>query len=102
VVASGCLVLLQVYPLATINEAAYDYGQKAAAVDAAFSFLSEAMSCIHVTEGFSEILDQEQLENVYCRGLHVSAAVTEYLEKAIIYLTDKRIRTSFSSLSNRQ
>jgi hypothetical protein len=41
---------------------------------------------VEVTEGFSEVLDEAQLDEVYCAALLLSASVTEYLVKAIVYL----------------
>jgi hypothetical protein len=42
-----------------------------------------------VTEGFSAVLDDKQLDHVYCAALRLSTAVTEYLTKAILYLEGK-------------
>lgn len=58
------------------------------------------MSSVRVTEGFSEVFDEEQLENVYCHALYVSTAVVEYLEKVIVYLTDNNIGNSYLSFND--
>jgi hypothetical protein len=57
-------------------------------VDESLSFLSEAIHRVHVTEGFSEVLNEKQLDDVYCAALNLSTAVTEYLILAIQYFTD--------------
>jgi hypothetical protein len=72
-------------------QAAYNAGQKAEEVDSALEFLADAIHSIHVTEGFSEVLNEEQLDGVDCAALQLSAAVTEYLAMAIVYYTDKSI-----------
>ena len=66
-------------------------------VDESLSFLSEAIHRVHVTEGFSEVLNEKQLDDVYCAALNLSAAVTEYLTLAIQYFTDKNPCKSSSS-----
>lgn len=50
------------------------------------SKLSDTVHCIKVTEGFSEVLDEEQLGELYCAALKLSAAVLDYVAKAIEYL----------------
>jgi hypothetical protein len=50
-----------------------------------------AIHRIHVTERFSEILSDAQLDDVHCAALNLSTAVTEYLVMVIQYLTDKSI-----------
>ena len=58
---------------------------------------------MEVTEGFSEVLDDAQLDEVYCSALFLSASVTEYLAKAIAYLEgSRRIYKSFDSTDHSQ
>ena len=64
----------------------YDAGQLATEVEDAIKTLSDIIKRAQVTEGFSEGLDDKQLDEVYCAALRLSTAVTEYLTKAIIYL----------------
>jgi hypothetical protein len=54
-------------------------------------FLADTIHSIHVTEGFSKVLNEEQLDSVDCAALHLSATVTEYLAMTIVYYTDKSI-----------
>jgi hypothetical protein len=44
-----------------------------------------------VTEGFSDVLSEKQLDDVYCAALNLSGAVAVYLTMAIKYWTDKNI-----------
>lgn len=44
------------------------------------------MRRVEVTEGFKDILDEAQLDEVYCDALALSACVTEYLTMSIMYL----------------
>jgi hypothetical protein len=46
------------------------------------------MRYVEVTEGFKEVLTEAQLDEVYCAALILSACVTEYLAKAIVYLEE--------------
>lgn len=50
------------------------------------SELCEAIECVQMTEGFSDVLTDEQLDDVYCAALKLSAAVTEYMANSIEYL----------------
>ena len=52
------------------------------------SKLSEIIRQVQVTKGFSKVLDPEQLEDVECKALRLSAAVTEYLAKVILFLEE--------------
>jgi hypothetical protein len=79
---SGLLLLLE-----AVNTAE----QIAKEVDETISFLSEAIHHIQVTDSFADVLDENQLEEVYCRALNLSAAVTEYIVIAIIFFTQKGI-----------
>jgi hypothetical protein len=54
------------------------------------SKLSETIRQVQVTKGFSAVLDQEKLDDVECKALRLSAAVTEYLAKAILYIEENR------------
>lgn len=56
-------------------------------VEEILSFLSIAVDRIHVTEGFSDVLNQTHLEVVYCSALNLLAAVVECLAIIITYLT---------------
>ena len=44
-----------------------------------------------ITEGFRDVLDDEQLENVDCAALKLSAAVTDYLAGGIEFLLGTRL-----------
>jgi tripartite-type tricarboxylate transporter receptor subunit TctC len=60
--------------------------------DNSIAFLSEAIRRVQVTDGFSNILSERQLNGVYIAALDLSAAVAEYLAMVITYFTDKSIR----------
>lgn len=64
----------------------YDAVQLVEDVEKAISALSAIMRRVEVTEGFKEILDEDQLDEVYCDALSLSACVTEYLTMSIVYL----------------
>lgn len=55
-------------------------------IESIISELSEIIRQVQVTKGFSTVLDKEQLDDVECKALRLSAAITEYLSKAILYL----------------
>jgi hypothetical protein len=55
-------------------------------VERAISELSAIMRRVEVTEGFKDILDESQLDAVYCAALALSACVTDYLTMSIMYL----------------
>lgn len=77
----------------------YDAGQKVTEVELAISKLSDTVQCITVTEGFSEVLDAEQLDELYCAALKLSAAVLDYIAKAIEYLFYSSVSTFLSLLT---
>jgi hypothetical protein len=60
-------------------------------VEEALTSLSSAISRIKVTEGFRDVLQQHQLDEVDCAAINLSAAVTEYLAIAIQYFADNSI-----------
>jgi hypothetical protein len=60
-------------------------------VEDALVFLSDAISHIKVTEGFRNVLEDRQLDEVDCAAINLSATVTEYLAMAIEYFTDKTL-----------
>jgi hypothetical protein len=66
-----------------------DAGKKAEDIEKVISTLSETIQHAQITEGFSDVLDSEQLDVVYCAAIRLSTAVTEYLAKAIVYFEDK-------------
>jgi selenophosphate synthase len=70
-------------------KAAYDSGTLAEQVNADLSFLSNAIHRVQTTSTFMDILDMDQLDEVYCAALNLSAAVTDYLTMAIKYFTAK-------------
>jgi len=55
-------------------------------VEKAISDLSAIMQRVEVTEGFKDILDESQLDEVYSDAVSLSACVTEYLTVSIMYL----------------
>ena len=67
----------------------YDAEQRATEIEAVISKLSETLSQVQVTNGFSEILDSEQLGEVECAALRLSAAVAHFLADAIKYLDNQ-------------
>lgn len=73
---------------------AYNAGEKAEEVDGALTTLSDAIHDVQVTDGFDEVLSQQQREDVECAAINLSASVTKYLAMAIEYFTDR----TFSSL----
>jgi len=62
------------------------------------SSLTATLQQIHVTDGFSEVLDNAQLDVTYCAALVLSAAVTEYLAQAVLYLMSDSLGMSFFSM----
>lgn len=64
----------------------YDAVKLAEEIETAISDLSATMRRVEVTEGFKDILDEAQLDEVYCDALALSACVTIYLANAIEYL----------------
>jgi hypothetical protein len=62
-------------------------------VEDAIKTLSDTIEGAQATEGFSAVLDDRQLDTVYCAALRLSTAVTEYLTKAILYLESKNSDT---------
>jgi len=64
----------------------YDAAQLVTEIEGAIANLTSTMRRIEVTQGFSEVLDEAQLDEVYCAAVILSASVTEYLAKAIEYL----------------
>jgi len=60
-------------------------------VEDAIKTLSDTIRHTKVTEGFKEVLDDKQLEEVYCRALRLSAAIAEYLAKVIPYLEGNKL-----------
>jgi len=60
-------------------------------VEDAIKALSDTIRYTEVTEGFEEILDDKQLDEVHCGALRLSAAIAEYLAKAIIYLEGNKL-----------
>ena len=69
----------------------YDAAQLAEEIEEAISNLGLTIGRIQVTEGFLEVLDAAQLNEVDCAALRLSLAVTKYLTKAIIYLENTRL-----------
>ena len=66
----------------------------AAEVEVAMKTLSDTLRDAQVTDGFSEVLDEKQLDEVHCAALRLSTAVTEYLAKAILYLESNKRGTA--------
>lgn len=64
-----------------------DSVEKADEVDGAIVTLSDGLHRIRVIDGFREVLTGEQLDDVDCAALNLSAAVTSYLTMAIEYYT---------------
>ena len=64
----------------------YDAVQRTVEVEEAASRLTETLDRVEVTEEFSEVLGNKQIDEVYCSALALSAAITEYLTIAIMYL----------------
>jgi hypothetical protein len=58
-------------------------------VEDAIKTLSDTIEGAQATEGFSAVLDDRQLDTVYCAALRLSTAIAEYLTKAILYLESK-------------
>ena len=58
-------------------------------IETMISTLSETLRSAQVTKGFSEVLDKSQLYEVEYRAIRLSTAVTEYLAKAIKYLSNR-------------
>lgn len=54
-------------------------------------FLSDAIHRVQVTKGFSDILNEGQLDDVNCAALNLSAVVTEYLTMAIEYFMENSL-----------
>jgi len=57
-------------------------------IKSTLSFLLDSLQRIRVTEGFSEVLKEKELEDIYCAALNLSAAVSDYLALAMKYLID--------------
>jgi hypothetical protein len=55
-------------------------------VECAVSELSATMRRVEVTEGIKDILDESELDEVYCDALTLSAYVTDYLTMSIMLL----------------
>ena len=68
----------------------YDAGKLATEIEDAIKTLSDIIRDAQVTEGFSEVLDEKQLDDVYCAALGLSIAVVEYLAKAIYYFESNK------------
>ena len=66
----------------------------AAEVEDAIKTLSETIRDAQVTDGFSEVLDEKQLDEVHCAALKLSTAITEYLAKAILFLESNKRGTA--------
>ena len=64
---------------------------KAEDVENVVSTLSATIHRVQVTEGFSDVLDYKQLDDVYCAAIKLSTAVTEYLGMAIVYFENKNL-----------
>lgn len=79
-------------------QALYDAGKLATEVEDAIKMLSDTIQSIQVTEGFSEVLDDKQLDEVYCAAMRLSTAVTEYLTKAILYLESNKRGTDMLAM----
>jgi hypothetical protein len=54
-------------------------------------FLYDAIHRVQVTRGFSDILNEAQLDDVNCAALNLSAVVTEYLTMAIEYFMENSL-----------
>jgi hypothetical protein len=67
----------------------------AAEVEDAMKALSDTIRDAQVTDGFSEVLDEKQLDEVHCAALRLSAAITEYLAKAILFLESNKRGTAY-------
>jgi hypothetical protein len=74
-----------------------DAGDLAAQLKETVSDLSSTIGDIRVTEGFREVLDENQLDKVHCAAIQVSATVMEYLGKTIAYLVKNRLSKSSHS-----
>src|SRR5579859_5459208 len=86
---SGLLFILQVLLpsiLSSYRKHVYDAAQLVTEIEGAISNLSTSIRSIQVTQGFSQVLDEGQLDEVYCAAVALSASVTEYLTKAILCL----------------
>jgi hypothetical protein len=76
----------------------YDAGNLATEVEDAVKTLSDIIRDVQVTEGFAEVLDEKQLDDVYCAALGLSTAVVEYLAKAIDYFKRNKRGTCILTL----
>ena len=72
-------------------EAAYNAGQTAVEINGTLLFLSDAIHRVQVTKGFSDVLNDKQLDDVNCAALNLSAVVTEYLTMATEYFMENSI-----------
>lgn len=67
--------------------------------------LSEILERVQATEGLSDVLNETQQKRVKYAGLQLTAAVTQYLAKAILYFEDDTLsmlpRTPFHVLMAR-
>lgn len=66
----------------------YDAVTLSAELERAIANLSSTVRQIEVTQGFQEVLNIAQLDEVYCAALQLSSCVTEYLAKIIQYFHD--------------
>jgi hypothetical protein len=63
----------------------YAAGNLATEVEDAVKTLSDIIRDVQVTDGFREVLNEEQLDDVYCAALKLSIAVVKYFAKVIDY-----------------
>ena len=64
----------------------YDAIQLVTEIEEAVTHLSSAIRRVEVTDGFREVLDNAQLDEVECAAAVLSTAVTDYLTRAISFL----------------
>jgi len=79
---------------------AYEAKKRRDDVEATISFLSESLNDVQVTEGFSDVLTDDKMEDVYCAALEVATTSTKYLSLAITFFKDKSIGVPVCSYPN--
>lgn len=73
--------------------------QLVAEIEEAVANLSSVIRRVEVTEGFREVLDNSQLDEVEYAAIILSIAVTEYLVKAILFLEGNHLGNLILSIN---